>query len=272
MTRFFLILFFAALNFLVFGQRYEFGTSLGVANYLGDINRYPSLQNSNGAFGLMGKINFNPYFGMSLNYWTGKISAADSLWEDPIQKARNLHFESKINEVSLLFEFNFFKFVPGTKKYNFTPYFNTGLSYFTFNPRAKYEGTWYNLQPLGTEGQGITTLNNQQPYALNSLAIPFGGGFKWNFLGYSTLGIELSARFSFTDYLDDISGTYVDSRRIERFRGGPAASMADRAPEVGMPLHQPGKQRGTNAMSDWFWFIGLKYTYSIPMKNCPEFK
>ena len=30
-----------------------------------------------------------------------------------------------------------------------------GVGGFYFNPKAKYEGKWVSLQPLGTEGQGL---------------------------------------------------------------------------------------------------------------------
>ncbi len=70
---------------------------------------------------------------------------------------------------------------------------------FSFNPQARNvdplaenKDHWYDLQPLGTEGQGLTG----QPvlYSLTSFSIPFGLGLKVNFLRNFSFGAEWGMR------------------------------------------------------------------------------
>ncbi len=40
--------------------------------------------------------------------------------------------------------------------HNWTPFVFAGLAYFHTNPQNQLDDTWYDLQPLGTEGQGTS--------------------------------------------------------------------------------------------------------------------
>jgi hypothetical protein len=76
-------------------------------------------------------------------------------------------------------------------------------------------GEWVDLQPLGTEGQRVLlqeedTNNKIKPYNRIQVAIPFGIGFRFRLSTKLDISSEFSFRYSFTDYLDDVSGNYID--------------------------------------------------------------
>ena len=113
----------------------------------------------------------------------------------------------------------------------FSPYANVGIAGFHFNPRTFFRGEWYDLQPIGTEGQGINELDFREPYSLYEFAIPFGIGVKWAFSERWNLGLEYAARWTFTDYLDDVSRTYVDRNLLIEENGILAYQLSNRTGE-----------------------------------------
>lgn len=256
--------------FYSFCQKYDLGFYAGRSSYLGDLNTLPSISPNYNAGGIFGKVNFNPYVGLRGGFFWGTVGGADSLSKNQWQKDRNLSFQSAISEVNLMLEFNFLKFIPGNKYHNYTPYFFLGLANFRFNPTTTYNGGVYALQPMGTEGQGLP--GGIERYKLRSFSIPIGGGFKWNIAGQSSIGVEISARTSFTDYLDDVSGNYYNNDRIREFKGDIAADLADRRKEKNVPLMQPGKQRGNKTYTDFYLYAAFTYTYTFKQSNCPRFK
>ena len=89
-------------------------------------------------------------------------------------------------------------------------------------------GEWVNLKPLGTEGQmsdkyDFDTYNNFQ------IAIPFGIGVNYRMGGNIDLSFQVGLRYLFFDYIDDISGDYVDLGALE---SDLAREMSDRSQEL----------------------------------------
>jgi hypothetical protein len=132
----------------------------------------------------------------------GTITFDDAKTNMAWNKQRNLSFRSQIFDVTSLIEFNFFKYdkESSKKKHHFTPYLATGLTLFFFNPQANYQGKWYYLQPLGTEGQNDASYSGVKKYRLFSFAIPIVGGFKFSFARNWNVAIEVGVRKTFTDY------------------------------------------------------------------------
>ena len=79
-----------------------------------------------------------------------------------------------------------------------------------FNPKAKLDGQWVELQPLRLEGQGMTEYPNRKEYNLIQLEVPMGFGFKYYLKENMYVGLEVLHRQLFTDYIDDVSTNYVD--------------------------------------------------------------
>ncbi|MEZ5059160.1 MAG: hypothetical protein R2879_19155 [Saprospiraceae bacterium] len=144
------------------------------------------------------------------------------------------------------------------------PYLFVGIAASSFNPKAKYNNEWVALQPLGTEGQGIG--GNDSPYSKVAFAIPFGIGFKYAFNDLWNIGLEFGARKTFTDYLDDVGGTYTSYNELLAGNGQLAANLGNRTGEYldTEPINVPtGTPRGDNVTSDWYFIAGLSISYNF---------
>ncbi len=189
----------------------------------------------------------------------GNIMGDDSQSEDADQRERNLNFKSRINEFYVVSEFNFLDYRISNDKYRFTMFLFAGVDAFHFKPQANVGGAhWVALAPLRTEGQS-------KSYRLWQVGIPFGLGIKFNVSKNLGLGLEWGPRKTFTDYLDDVSGTYPDFTKVtpssdlgvllsNRSRGGGDLTNT---------------QRGNPRTKDWYFFTGLTINIKINPKPAP---
>ncbi len=268
MKKLLIIFSFLCSAYFVQAQSFEAGGWLGVSYYFGDLNTNFSLKHPGPAGGVFGRYNFNDRLAIKLGANYAKIGFYDSYSKYAFQQARNLSFESHLIDGSFQFEFNFLKFIHGHEDHFFSPYLFGGLSIFYYKPRAKYQGEWVSLQPLGTEGQGK---NNE--YFLLQPALNYGLGFKFDLNFYWSLNLELSARSLFTDYLDDISTSYPDKQTLENDRGQLAVLLSDRSWEVSeAPIGEFERQRGDSQSKDSYAVIGLSLVYNFASVKCPPWK
>ncbi|MFB6307006.1 MAG: DUF6089 family protein, partial [Flavobacteriales bacterium] len=207
----------------------EVGLFGGASYYIGDLNPYLHYNNTNPAGGIVFRRVYSPRVALKFNALYGRVEGYDSDANDLNRKIRNLHFKSGIIEGSVVFELNFFDYVIGDMEKAFTPYMFAGLGYFYMNPKAKLNGEWYELQPLGTEGQGTTAKPGKEKYKLHQMNVPFGVGIKANIGSRFALTVEWGFRKTFTDYLDDVGGTYADPETLRRENGPIAAELSDRS-------------------------------------------
>ena len=119
---------------------WEVGPWGGVSYYFGDLNTNTRLDRPNLAGGILARYNFNERLAFSLSGNYGRIEASDSDSRNPFELNRNLSFQSDIWEATALFEFNFLPYFHGSRDDFFTPYLFGGLSLFSFNPMAEYDG------------------------------------------------------------------------------------------------------------------------------------
>lgn len=135
----------------------EFGLMGGVSYYMGDLNPETPFKQVMPAGGAFYRYNFNDRFSVRGAFTLGYLKGYDSKSKVASQLERNLHFESFVYDFAITGEFNFFKYAPGDMKHAITPYLTGGIAVFKFDPRARAaDGNFYELQPLGTEGQGTT--------------------------------------------------------------------------------------------------------------------
>ena len=108
-----IIIFFSCFNY-TFSQQ-EVSVFLGTSIFHGDVG-YNSLKigntdklflNSQLAWGLSFRNNFNERFSINISFKKGVISAYDYQSEDLFLVNRNLDFRSKISELATNIEFNF---------------------------------------------------------------------------------------------------------------------------------------------------------------------
>lgn len=258
------ILFFLTFicSYFSYSQKSEIGAFAGTSFYLGDLNPTTLFANSQFSGGLIYRYNFNPRWALKANIIFGNIKASDAKNNDGYE--RNLSFHSPITEISAQVELNFLKLYNIPSKNHFAPYIFTGLSVFSFNPQTQLNGTNYDLQHLGTEGQGLE--GEADFYSLTAIAIPFGIGIKFNIGRYISIGAEWGMRYTFTDYLDDVSGNYYDNSLLAATRGDIVAALADRSDVI----HESGTGRGNYTTNDLYSFAGATITFKIGNedKNC----
>jgi hypothetical protein len=255
----------------------EIGFMVGASNYKGELSRH--LFNDDflhPAIGFFYRHNWNRRWGWKLAVNYGKISGDDAKATTPFELDRNLSFTSTVLEISPQIEFNYLPFETGRNDYPFTPYLFTGLSIFRFNPMAKLGTREYELQPLGTEGQG--TAIGGKKYKRLQFALPIGGGIKVT-VGRFGFGIEVGGRRTYTDYLDDVSTIYPDMNLLAAANGPVAVLLSDRSfSRLDTSSAIPAvflKQRGNSTDKDWYLFAGVTFYWRLtsPLRDiCKPFK
>ena len=250
---------FLLLSFSLKAQTWDLGGSLGAAGYMGDLNPSNPLKISGPALGIFGSRNFDGYWSLKLKYTFGIIAAADNNSSSLQLQQRNLSFRTFLNEGALTGEFNFFKYIPEVGQNKFTPFIYLGVGALGYNPQAKYNGHYYDLRPLTTEGQS-------KPYPTVALTIPYGAGIKYNFMGKWNFIADIGYRNPYTDYLDDVSGLYPAKNKLS---SPLAQTLSDRSGEqTGVYIGTPGTQRGDGRPHDTYFFINLGISFTFISTKC----
>lgn len=270
-----LLVFLLSIPFLGVSQHWSFGVFAGGSNYNGELTAAQPvfIQETHPSFGILGRYSFSPYVTAKGSLTYGRISGDDENNSAPSRvNGRNLSFRSDIFEASLQAEINIFGFDPTDNDHHFAIYLLGGVSVYNFNPQSKYQGEWYDLQKLGTEGQGSDRFPNREKYSLTQVSFPLGGGLKYAFNHNWSLGIEFGARKTLTDYLDDVSRTYAPKSVFEG-PDDPAYRLSNRTWETFDEAKDYGanKRRGNPETADWYMFGGLTLTYTIAGPHCQGF-
>ncbi len=284
------------------------GISLNAMNYFGDVtpeSDFTSLRlnSTRPSVSVHFTRKFTPrIYGRAALSW-GRITGDDSKsadFSEPENEPRfkrNLSFRNDIKELSVqgivdLFE-NRRTFM---RRPDFTPYAFVGVAVLHHNPKAYYDGNadvpenipagWYELQPLGTEGQYSNADGYPEPYKKIQFAIPFGFGVKYKLARYWDLGFEITWRKTFTDYLDDVSTTYADKGDLSNT----AAILSDRSADNSRAGNyvietdangyknlagygRKGDQRGDTSDDDWYITTGFSLNYILtPARRGPKFR
>jgi hypothetical protein len=264
---FFFILSPVRAQFTNFFTQSELGIMAGGSSYIGDINPYNPFYTPKPALGLIYRFTINNRFCFRANVLYGEVQGSDADSKNELQLNRNLSFKSPILEGAAGIEFSYFPFQLGNKRHGATAYLLAELGVFHMNPMAEYEEEWYELQPLGTEGQG-TSLSDKNPYKLTQFCIPLGVGFKASVGRRCSFSMEFGIRKTFTDYLDDIgSENYVDPFQLA-FENGPyAGALSNRS----LNNTRYGR-RGVSFTKDWYTFFGGMVAFKLGKKKGCYFK
>jgi hypothetical protein len=257
-------------------QEGEIGVSIGGAHYFGDLNTAAKVNRAKFAFGVFFRKQFGNYIAVRVGGQFAQLGYADKYYSDnEFQRRRNLSFNSNVWELALQGDFNFFKFVPGSYDQRFTPYVTIGASIFSYDPYAYLGGQKYFLRPLGTEGQGSAAYPDRKPYSSMAFAIPFGVGVKYSLNERINVGFEVLHRFTNTDYLDDVSTTYVGADKFPPLPDGtstPGFLLQDRSYEVGEIIGIEGRQRGYAGQKDQFITAQFTISFNLTSYRCPTAK
>lgn len=251
-----------------FTQTLELGLLVGGSNYQGDLASSELVvipKQTDIAFGGFLRYSFNESFAIKLQAVKTELKGDDANSSFEFIKQRNLRFFSPLVDVSLRTEW-----YPFTANADYQqvilPYVSLGASFFSFNPQAVYRGQTYELQPLTTEGQGLASFPDRQPYQLYNGSILAGLGVKFLINEDITLGIDISANYTFTDYLDDVSTTYADYEELAFENSTLAADISyqvDDFFDINQTTPLPGTQRGNPNANDWFFIAGITLSYNL---------
>lgn len=255
-------------------QEGEFGVGVGAAHYFGDLNTRAWLNRPKIAATIFFRKNFNNYISGRIAGSYARLGYSDVYnTHNEYMYRRNLSFNSNVWELALQGDFNFFRFMPGEPGYRFTPYVTLGISAFSYDPFTYLGGEKYMLRSLNTEGQGHPNYPDRKPYSTMAFAIPFGVGIKYSLNDRINIGFEILHRFTNTDYLDDVSKTYVNPA-IFYDPNSPLPPPAvfflhDRSYELGEPIGIEGRERGNSKQKDQFVTAMFHVTFNIQSYRCP---
>lgn len=277
----------------------EIGIQAGTAQFLGDLGGQAGVGKGfildtdfaaiRPTFGIYGRYHVGGHFAVRVDasymelYGDDKLAdqgfAASSPRFDGIDDAffryyRNLNFRSDVFDASLTAEIIPYNFEVSSGYNNYSvisPYGFIGIGIFAFNPQGLYNGTWVDLKPLSTEGQGL--VDGRAPYDLVQLNIPMGLGVKWSYNDIWTLSLEVNHRMTFTDYIDDVSGDYVMdesvfTQNMSASNAALAMALARRSGEldpagVNAEVTAPGEQRGDPKDNDAYYTITIRFGFYI---------
>ena len=247
-------LFFAVIS----AQKIHLNTFLGVANYYGDLqSKRFTFDQSKLAIGGGLSYEVSDKFFIRTGLSIAQVSADDKY--NPQTRVRNLNFTTSIKEAFIAGEYYFRNLYESPV----SPYIFAGVAMYHFNPYT-YDttGNKIYLQPFSTEGEGF--YQNRQPYRLSQFAIPLGVGIKLALSENVRMGFEIGYRKLFTDYLDDVSSTYVDPNLLLANRGPKSVELAYRASELkNAPPYPIGDNRGGSKFKDWYYFSGVTTSFRI---------
>jgi hypothetical protein len=259
-------------------QEGEFGVGIGASHYFGDLNTKARLNRAKAAASVFFRKNFGNYIALRIGASFAQVGYSDQYnTHNEYMYLRNLSFNSKVWELTLQGDFNFFRFMPGDPQYSFTPYITFGAGIFSYDPYAYLKGEKVFLRPLGTEGQGSTDprYTDRKQYSSMGICIPFGGGVKYSFNDRINIGFEVLHRFTNTDYLDDVSKTYVDPAIFPLNPDGSQSNaqlLYDRSYELGEPIGIINRQRGNSKQKDQFVTAMVHLTFNLQSYKCPTAK
>ncbi|HYG39810.1 MAG TPA: DUF6089 family protein [Cytophagales bacterium] len=222
------------------------GINLSSMNYFGDITPSPKLlstdiQFSRPQIGITYMRRIGTRYSLRGSFSWGRIQGDDYYSADKednnarFRYVRNLHFRNDIKELSLVGMVDLLENRGNyLRRVDITPYVFGGVAVFHHNPKAKtpedspvQPGKWVALQPLGTEGQGWLDGANKK-YSRVQLSLPIGVGLRYRLSDNFDLSFEVGYRYTFTDYLDDVSGNFVQE---DLFTDELTERMADRSLE-----------------------------------------
>lgn len=262
-------------------QRWRMWYSLGTSAFMGDLGGgsgeaahfmgYKDLNWKSSRYAYRVGLEYKVVPGLSFMQELSftKVYGNDAYTKNEFRLNRNLHFKSVIWQTSTQMRYYFIrekevarqKFRGYGGLQNFSAFVILGAGVFYYNPRAELDGQWYELRPLGTEGQG---LGDEPIYKKYAFSYPVGGGFKYLLDRDFSLGVELTTYYTSTDYIDDVHGKYYDNSAIQANYGEIAATLADRRIDksIGSKKDFPN-QRGGDEFNDTFIVLLVNLTYHI---------
>jgi hypothetical protein len=242
----------------------EVGPHVGVSYYMGDLNPTIPFAMADLQYGGVVRFNYNNRWTFRFDYSRAKVKADDTKlnW----RPERGLNFTSKINDFSLVAEFNFLEYYTGNPKRNVSPYLFGGISVFQYTAYANVNGVLVDLSDYATEGPEDPDAKwYDKMFGKTSpvgVSIPFGFGVKMALSRHMAATVEWRMQKTFTDYLDDVATVYpVQHAWYTPDDGTEPYDLSDPTGN-----YEAGQQRGNSAFNDWFGMarVSLTWKFNLP--------
>ena len=244
-----------------FQNNWSYSIMVGASNMLGDLGGGSrdaqfgpldtDIRSTRPAIGIGTSLHMNSV-SLSSNLIFTRLYGDDAYSQSASRSIRNLSARTDLIELNLVSEIRPFYANKSLRRV----YIYGGFGGIFYQPKAEFNSEWVKLRPLGTEGQ---LLSDNETYSKFSLVVPVGLGYKFPLGSTSTLNLDIGTRYTFTDYLDDVSTQYADNATIAEANEDIAAILADRS-----GLSYPaGSMRANPSKNDSYFFVMLKFERSI---------
>lgn len=214
------ILFFCIISIISDAQFLEFGGGIGGLNYSGDIQRGYQVNAMRPAIHLNQRMNFSPHLSLKWGLTGGSLTATDARPVDALAIERSENFSIRLLEISSVLEYHFLDYKHEKSQVRWSPYAFFGLGMFRISEHSVPRSDFNRNQPV----------------------IPFGVGIKQLIGKRFSLGLELGMRYTFLDYLDNVSDT---DPTLKDFK-------------YGNPVD-----------NDFYYFTGISLSYILYKIPCP---
>lgn len=248
-------------NFLSWqmNDRYFSGQAgVGFSSYRGELKHNGSIQGeiSNLSLGIEARLLSK--IGLRVEAGRYSIRGHDKHAPDSsYARQRNLSFTSSNWELSLQGIYFLRKYRGDYyKRWRVDPYLMLGIGGTYISPQATLDNQHYNLYELQTE---------DEDYSRMVAVIPVGAGLKFRINTFLNFNAELTYRYSFSDYLDDVSGRFPDSYPDET-----TERLSNRKDEIEIVNQEaydrlvPGTPRGDASDKDAYLFVNFKFEAFLP--------
>lgn len=282
--------------------KYEFGVGLGPLFFLGDLGgnqgvgttflKDVNLPLTKLSKGLFANVYPAEWLGFRVAVNHGILEGDDGRIDEKgtgaeqHRKNRNLKFQSSMFEAYVATEIYpsvFFERYAGLQG-KLRPYGIVGVGIMKFNPKGEYvdaggNGQWVNLKPLRLEGQGMNEYPSRKDYKLSTMEVPMGLGAKYYIKENMYVGMEVLHRKTFTDYIDDVSTTYIDANLFASYLTPEQTAIANQLHyrqnlvPGGTQTRTPaniGEQRGDPTENDSFFSTILRFGWRLNDSNSPN--
>jgi hypothetical protein len=107
-----------------------------------------------------------------------------------------------------------------------------------------------------------------------AVCFPIGAGIKYNLSSNINLSFQITHRLTLTDYIDDVSTTFIGIDKFPVINGQPsiAGILQDRSFETGSSIGVEGRQRGFSKQKDQYIIAEIGVSFSITSYKCPSAK
>ena len=267
----------------------DYGITLGTAQYFGDLNAKGAINDTKQSLGIFFRKQFNDYIGLRVSGTYAQLHYNSKNQSNPAyQQAQKLYFYDDVYEFAVQGDFNFFKFNPLEPYQRFTPYITLGLGLINYSPYVLLDPKDQNEYGLPSKLylKNLTT-EEEKSYTTMALSCPLGVGLKYSINKKIGFFAEAVYRFTNTDYLDDVSKTYIghDKAIVQQQNhlidfhfqdpSGQYQTYVQPDGQTSAPInYKPigyiqGAKRGDPSTNDAFVIAQFGITWNIGTNRCP---